>query len=48
MIEMNIAFLVNVNYNQIWHRLPTPQPRVSASQTLLTIDQFCDLRGHFK
>ncbi|BAG01548.1 unknown protein [Microcystis aeruginosa NIES-843] len=35
---MNIAFLVNVNYNQIWHRLPTPQPKVSASQTLLTIE----------
>lgn len=26
MIEMNIAFLVNMKYNRIWHRLPTPQP----------------------
>ncbi|ODV35691.1 hypothetical protein BFG60_4832 [Microcystis aeruginosa NIES-98] len=26
MIEMNIAFLVKVNYNQIWHHFPTPQP----------------------
>jgi hypothetical protein len=23
---MNIAFLVNVNYNQIWHHFPTRQP----------------------
>lgn len=23
---MNIAFLINMKYNQIWHHFPTPQP----------------------